>query len=40
VERVPDANHYTVILGSGHGPRIVANAIERALGHADGYARR
>jgi pimeloyl-ACP methyl ester carboxylesterase len=30
VERVLDANHYTVVLGSGPGPRIVAGVIERA----------
>lgn len=31
VERVPDVNHYTVILGAGHGPHVVVGAIERAL---------
>jgi pimeloyl-ACP methyl ester carboxylesterase len=30
VEGVPDANHYTVVIGSGSGPRIVAGAIARA----------
>jgi pimeloyl-ACP methyl ester carboxylesterase len=30
VERVLDANHYTVVLGSGAGPRVVAGVIERA----------
>jgi lipase len=34
VERVPDANHYTVMLGTGHGPHIVAGALERALRQA------
>jgi pimeloyl-ACP methyl ester carboxylesterase len=31
VERVPDANHYTIVLGSGPGPLVVAGAIERAV---------
>ena len=31
VESVPAANHYTVVLGGGDGPLIVAGAIERAL---------
>jgi pimeloyl-ACP methyl ester carboxylesterase len=30
IEGVPDANHYTVAIGSGSGPRIVAGAIARA----------
>jgi pimeloyl-ACP methyl ester carboxylesterase len=34
VERVPDANHYTVILGAGHGPHIVAGTVENALRQA------
>jgi pimeloyl-ACP methyl ester carboxylesterase len=31
VEWVPSANHYTVVLGTGDGPLVVAGAIERAL---------
>jgi pimeloyl-ACP methyl ester carboxylesterase len=31
VESVPKANHYTVVLGTGDGPLVVAGAIERAL---------
>jgi hypothetical protein len=31
VELVPYANHYTVVLGAGDGPLVVAGAIERAL---------
>jgi lipase len=31
VEWVPSANHYTVMLGDGDGPLVVAGAIERAL---------
>jgi pimeloyl-ACP methyl ester carboxylesterase len=31
VECVPKANHYTVVLGTGDGPLVVAGAIERAL---------
>jgi pimeloyl-ACP methyl ester carboxylesterase len=31
VECVPKANHYTVVLGAGDGPLVVAGAIERAL---------
>jgi hypothetical protein len=31
VELVPYANHYTVVLGTGDGPLVVAGAIERAL---------
>jgi pimeloyl-ACP methyl ester carboxylesterase len=31
VEVVPYANHYTVVLGAGDGPLVVAGAIERAL---------
>jgi pimeloyl-ACP methyl ester carboxylesterase len=31
VELVPSANHYTVVLGTGDGPLVVAGAIERAL---------
>jgi pimeloyl-ACP methyl ester carboxylesterase len=31
VECVPRANHYTVVLGAGDGPLVVAGAIERAL---------
>jgi pimeloyl-ACP methyl ester carboxylesterase len=31
VECVPKANHYTVVLGNGDGPLVVAGAIERAL---------
>jgi hypothetical protein len=34
IERVSDANHYTVMLGAGHGPHIVVGAIERALRQA------
>jgi len=31
VECVPKANHYTIVLGTGDGPLVVAGAIERAL---------
>jgi hypothetical protein len=31
VEPVADANHYTVVLGAGDGPRVVAAAVERAV---------
>jgi lipase len=31
VESVPAANHYTVVLGHGDGPLVVAGAIERAV---------
>jgi hypothetical protein len=31
VECVPKANHYTVVLGPGDGPLVVAGAIERAV---------
>jgi hypothetical protein len=31
VESVPSANHYTVVIGTGDGPLVVAGAIERAL---------
>jgi hypothetical protein len=31
VESVPSANHYTVVIGNGDGPLVVAGAIERAL---------
>jgi hypothetical protein len=34
VQRVPDVNHYTVLLGDGHGPQVVVGAIERGVGHA------
>jgi hypothetical protein len=30
VERIPDVNHYTVLLGEGLGPSRVAAAIARA----------
>jgi lipase len=33
VETVPDVNHYTIVLGSGHGPRRVAATLaEMVLG--------
>ena len=31
VESVPEANHYTVVLGGGDGPLVVAGAIERGV---------
>ena len=31
VESVPAANHYTIVLGGGDGPLVVAGAIERAV---------
>ena len=34
VESVPCANHYTVVLGGGDGPLVVAGAIERAVRRA------
>jgi pimeloyl-ACP methyl ester carboxylesterase len=34
VECVPKANHYTIVLGTGDGPLVVAGAIERALHQA------
>jgi hypothetical protein len=41
VERVQDVNHYTVMLGAGHGPGLVADVIQRALRQASKeYARR
>jgi lipase len=36
VECVPKANHYTIVLGTGDGPLVVAGAIERAL-HQTGW---
>jgi pimeloyl-ACP methyl ester carboxylesterase len=40
VERVQDANHYTVMFGAGHGPSIVADVLERAIRHASNGRRR
>jgi lipase len=30
IEDMPDVNHYTMVLGAGHGPQLVAAAIEAA----------
>jgi pimeloyl-ACP methyl ester carboxylesterase len=35
VERVSDANHYSIVFGPGHGPGIVADTIESALEPSD-----
>lgn len=34
IEEVANVNHYSIVLGSGHGPRRVASVIERAIRHA------
>jgi pimeloyl-ACP methyl ester carboxylesterase len=37
VDMVPDVNHYTILMGSGHGPRrVVATLTELAAGEAPG----
>jgi lipase len=35
VEYVPDVNHYTLLMGSGHGPRRVAATLAEVATHAD-----